>query len=73
MRSVFWHARIFGFEVVPKYYLTAWSALKDDPMVRVFHAAVSGEQLFEDDCGERRRESKRPLQVFEALPNAGMG
>lgn len=73
MRSVFWHAQVFGFEVVPKYYLAAWSAHREDPMVRIFHAAVSGEHIFEDDCGERRRTIERPLKVFEALPSAGMG
>jgi hypothetical protein len=73
MRNTFWHAQVFAFEPVPDYYWAAWGALRNDPRVRVFHGAITACHLFEDDLGTQQRPARLPLQIYQGVPDAGMG
>lgn len=73
MRSYFLEARVFAFEPVYEYYLCAWKFLGNDPLVRVFQAAITGSHRFHDDVGRSPRPAPQSLQLLRGKPGGGIG
>jgi FkbM family methyltransferase len=73
MKAYFPDACVYACEAVADYAVLAEANTRDLDGVTVWQRAVTGEHLFLDDTGERRRPKRVAMRMLKGLPEAGPG
>jgi len=73
MHAMFPDAKIYSFEVVEQWFQQAAQSVAGIDNIKLYHAAMSSQHLFEDDLGVVPRAALAELRVLKGLPAAGGG
>jgi FkbM family methyltransferase len=73
MKAYFPDASVYAYEAVPEYSLLAEANTRDLAGVTVLRTAVTGQHLFHDDLGDKRRDGPVALRILKGTPASGPG
>ena len=73
MKAYFPDAHVYAYEAVAEYAALAQANTRDLADVVVSRSAITGEHLYDDDLGERRREHPVAIRTLKGTPAAGPG
>jgi FkbM family methyltransferase len=73
MKAYFPDAVVYACEAVPEYAALAEVNTRDLASVTVWRRAITGEHMFHDDAGERKRARRAAMRMLKGTPEAGPG